>query len=170
MHVPLNNLLDSRPVLSNSYPNACVPCREAVCTIFMMLLVWPGRSANPRLTALKAATLITKPTRRGTLLCQCYVNANVISPLIPQTLWKPVSSLTWVLKTTLFLPNIYQLLWYFSIGNPTVFISLSFRLIWREWCFSVRDSHVSLSEIDVEETEAGYYIDMKIFPYFQFRT
>ena len=26
--------LDSRFVLSNSYPNACVPCRETVCTLF----------------------------------------------------------------------------------------------------------------------------------------
>ena len=33
----LPGLLDSRPALSNSYPNACVPCREAGCTIFMMV-------------------------------------------------------------------------------------------------------------------------------------
>ena len=33
----LPGLLDSRAALSNSYPNACVPCREAVCTIFMMV-------------------------------------------------------------------------------------------------------------------------------------
>ena len=26
-------LLDSRAALSNSYPNACAPCRDAVCTI-----------------------------------------------------------------------------------------------------------------------------------------
>ena len=30
----LHGLLDSRAALSNSYPYACVPCREAVCSIF----------------------------------------------------------------------------------------------------------------------------------------
>ena len=32
----LTGHLDSRAALSNSYPNACVQCREAVCTIFMV--------------------------------------------------------------------------------------------------------------------------------------
>ena len=31
-------LLDSWAALSNSYPNACVPSREAVCTILMMIV------------------------------------------------------------------------------------------------------------------------------------
>ena len=41
----LPGLLDSRAALSNSYPNACVPCREAVCTNFMMVfgMTWPGQ-------------------------------------------------------------------------------------------------------------------------------
>ena len=30
-------LSDSRAALLNFYPYACVPCREAVCTIFMMV-------------------------------------------------------------------------------------------------------------------------------------
>ena len=33
----LPGLLDSWAALPNSYPNTCVPCREAVCTIFMMV-------------------------------------------------------------------------------------------------------------------------------------
>ena len=32
----LPGLSDSRAALSNSYPTACVPCREAVCTIFLV--------------------------------------------------------------------------------------------------------------------------------------
>ena len=34
----LPDLLDSQAALSNSYPNACVPSREAICTIIMMVL------------------------------------------------------------------------------------------------------------------------------------
>ena len=33
----LPGLLDSRDALSNSYPNACVPSRETVCTIILMV-------------------------------------------------------------------------------------------------------------------------------------
>ena len=33
----LPGLLDRRSALSNSYLNACMPCREAVCNIFMMV-------------------------------------------------------------------------------------------------------------------------------------
>ena len=33
----LPGLLDSRAALSHSYPYACVQCREAVCTTFMMV-------------------------------------------------------------------------------------------------------------------------------------
>ena len=33
----LAGLIDSRPALSNSYHNACVQSREAVCNIFMMV-------------------------------------------------------------------------------------------------------------------------------------
>ena len=38
------DLLDSLVAQSNSYPNACVPSREAVCTIFMMVfgITWTG--------------------------------------------------------------------------------------------------------------------------------
>ena len=36
----LPGLLDSRAVLSNSYPYACVPSREDVCTIFVMVMHW----------------------------------------------------------------------------------------------------------------------------------
>ena len=41
----LPGLLHSRAALPNSYPNACVPSREAVCTIFMMVfgMTRPGR-------------------------------------------------------------------------------------------------------------------------------
>ena len=41
----LPGLLDSRAALSNSYPKASVQCREAVCTIFMMVfgMTRPGR-------------------------------------------------------------------------------------------------------------------------------
>ena len=40
----LPGLLDSRAALSNSYPNACVPIREAVCFIFMVFdMIRPGR-------------------------------------------------------------------------------------------------------------------------------
>ena len=33
----LPGLLDSQAALSNSYPNACMPSMEAVCTIFIMV-------------------------------------------------------------------------------------------------------------------------------------
>ena len=33
----LSGLLDSRAELSHSYPNVCMPSREAVCTIFIMV-------------------------------------------------------------------------------------------------------------------------------------
>ena len=41
----LPGILDSRAALSDSNQNACVHCREAVCTIFMMVLgmTRPGR-------------------------------------------------------------------------------------------------------------------------------
>ena len=48
----LLSLLDNWVTLSNSYPNTCLQCREAVCTIFMMVfgMTWPGReSANYRM-------------------------------------------------------------------------------------------------------------------------
>ena len=37
-------ILDSRAALSNSYANTCLPSREAVCTIFMMVfdMTQPG--------------------------------------------------------------------------------------------------------------------------------
>ena len=40
----LPGLLDSWAALSNSYPNTCVHCKEAVCTIFMMVfgMTLPG--------------------------------------------------------------------------------------------------------------------------------
>ena len=40
----LPSLLDSPAVLSNSYPRAYVPNREAVCSIFMMVfgVIWLG--------------------------------------------------------------------------------------------------------------------------------
>ena len=41
-------LLDSRAALSNSYPNACVPCREAICMIYMVFgLTRPGANLPP---------------------------------------------------------------------------------------------------------------------------
>ena len=46
MHVhTLPDLLDSQAALSNSYPNACVPSKEAICAIFMMVfgMTWLGR-------------------------------------------------------------------------------------------------------------------------------
>ena len=41
----LAGLLDSRVAQPNSYPNNCVPSKEEVCTIFIMVFVmtWPGR-------------------------------------------------------------------------------------------------------------------------------
>ena len=38
-------ILNSQAALSNSYPNAIMPSREAICTIFMMVfgMTWPGR-------------------------------------------------------------------------------------------------------------------------------
>ena len=41
----LPSLLDSRAALSHLYPIACVQCREAVCTILMMVfgMTQPGR-------------------------------------------------------------------------------------------------------------------------------
>ena len=42
----LPSLLDSRAALSNSYyPEICVPSRETICTIFMMVfgMTQPGR-------------------------------------------------------------------------------------------------------------------------------
>ena len=54
-HTP-PGLLDSRAALSNSYqyPNTCVPSREAVCTIFMMVFGMTRPGANPRPTAWEA--------------------------------------------------------------------------------------------------------------------
>ena len=45
----LPGLLDSRAELSDTYPYACVPSREAVFTIFMMVfgMNWPGRNPRP---------------------------------------------------------------------------------------------------------------------------
>ena len=49
MHVPIQfhtlpGLLDSRAALSNFYPKACLPCREAVLFHFMMVfgMTQPG--------------------------------------------------------------------------------------------------------------------------------
>ena len=41
----LLGLLDSQDALSNSYPNACMPSGEVVCTIFMIVfgMTRPGR-------------------------------------------------------------------------------------------------------------------------------
>ena len=57
--------LDSRAALSNSYPNACVQWREAVCSIFIMVFGMTRTGANPRPTVWEADTLTTKPTRHG---------------------------------------------------------------------------------------------------------
>ena len=46
----LPRLLDSRAALSNAYPNACVQCREAVCTNFIMVFGMTRTDANPRPT------------------------------------------------------------------------------------------------------------------------
>ena len=61
----LPGLLDNQAALSNSYPNAYVQCREAVCTIFWWSLLWPNRGANPRAIIWGADTLTAKPTRRS---------------------------------------------------------------------------------------------------------
>ena len=58
----LPGLLDSQAALSNSYPNASMPSREAVCTIFMMVFGMTHSGANPRLPTWEADTLATKPT------------------------------------------------------------------------------------------------------------
>ena len=49
----LPDLLDSGAALSHSYPNACMPCKEKICTNFIM---------NPRPTAWEADMWTTKPT------------------------------------------------------------------------------------------------------------
>ena len=59
----LPGLLDSRVALPNSYPNACVPCREAVCTIFMMVFGMTLRTHD--LPCETTYTLPTEPTRHG---------------------------------------------------------------------------------------------------------
>ena len=61
----LPGLLDSRAAQPNSYPNACVPSREAVCTIFMM--VFGVTRPGGELTTYRgeADTLPTEPTRHG---------------------------------------------------------------------------------------------------------
>ena len=61
----LPGLLDSRAAMSNSYPNACVPCRETACTIFMMVfgMTRPGR--EPTTYSIRVGHATTKPTRRG---------------------------------------------------------------------------------------------------------
>ena len=42
--MPDSRFQDSRATLSNSYPNACVPCKDTLSTIFMMVfgLTRPG--------------------------------------------------------------------------------------------------------------------------------
>ena len=44
MKMPDSRFQDSRATLSNSYPHACVPCKETLRTIFMMVfgLTRPG--------------------------------------------------------------------------------------------------------------------------------
>ena len=54
----LPGLLDSQAALPNSYPNACVPSREAVCTIFMMFFGMT-RLGRKRLTGREADRLTT---------------------------------------------------------------------------------------------------------------
>ena len=61
----LLGLLDSQVALPNSYPNACVPSREAVCTILWWSLVLPGLETNLRPTSWEADTLTTKPSWSG---------------------------------------------------------------------------------------------------------
>ena len=47
----LPSLLHSRAALSNSYPNACLPSREAVCNLFLQwFLVWHTISMISRVT------------------------------------------------------------------------------------------------------------------------
>ena len=58
----LPHLLNSQATLSNSYPNPCMPSREAVYTIFMMLCsVTRGRGVNPQPTTWEADMLTTEP-------------------------------------------------------------------------------------------------------------
>ena len=42
----LPGLFNSRATLSNHYPNACVPSREAICTIFIVTYRMNGGHAN----------------------------------------------------------------------------------------------------------------------------
>ena len=51
----LPGLLDSRAALSNSYPNSCVPSREAVCTHFMVVFGMTKQGANCLHTTLRRA-------------------------------------------------------------------------------------------------------------------
>ena len=54
----LPGLLDSRAALSNRYPNACVPSREAVCTIYMLAFGMTQPEREP-------AIYHIRPTRSG---------------------------------------------------------------------------------------------------------
>ena len=63
-------LLDSRAALSNSYPNACMQFREAVCNIFMNVFGMTQAGRKPT-TYREADTLTIKPTRRGLYVLTC---------------------------------------------------------------------------------------------------
>ena len=60
----LPGLLDCWAALSNSNPNACVPSREAVCTIFMMVFGMTRPGLEP-MTYRVIGGQATKPTRNG---------------------------------------------------------------------------------------------------------
>ena len=64
----LPGLLDSRAVLSNSYPNACVPMQRGSLFHFMMVfgMTQPGR-------VWEADTLTTKPTRHSSSIKEIYI-------------------------------------------------------------------------------------------------
>ena len=59
----LPGLEHSEAALQNYKPNACMPSRETVCTIYWWSLIWPCQGVNPWPPAWEADTLTTKPSR-----------------------------------------------------------------------------------------------------------
>ena len=56
-HRQLLAFTHSLVALPNSFPNACLPSRNAICTIFMMVFGMARPGANPKPTALEANKL-----------------------------------------------------------------------------------------------------------------
>ena len=102
-------LLDSWAALPNFFPNACVPSREAVCTIFMVFgMTWPGGEATSyragdgqsHATHLATTTLWIMPTSHHTprlvcCTCACVYDKTWQKSRLVTNIYSTVEPLLW---------------------------------------------------------------------------